>query len=179
MFNFNQLVPIGKITKPHGIEGRLEIVYPDAVYADLLFEHIFVMHEGLPVPYMVKERTSKNHTADLLKLYEIESDFDALRLKDCEVFVEKSCLEAQSFQEGGFTLASLIGYTVYESKEGLIGHVLAIDTSSANTLLLLEHPDGFQFSVPFHDDLVQGIVPEVHEIILTLPEGLLEVLLDE
>lgn len=178
MHDFSELVPIGKIVKPHGIGGRLEMVYPDAVYADLSFEHIFVLHDGLPVPYTIEARTAKNHTADLLKLYDINDETEALRLKDCQVFVSKSCLNNQAVDGEEFTIASLIGYAVYERQEGLIGKVRAVDTSSANTLLLLEHPDGFEFSVPFHDDLVKGIVAEERALIMALPEGLLDVLLD-
>lgn len=179
MVHLHQLTPIGKVTKPHGIAGRIEVVYPDAVYTDLVFEHIFILHDGLPVPYTIEERIAKNHTADLIKLYDVESDSQALHLKDSEVYVDKTCLEALSPEDETFTLASLIGYTVYEAREGQIGTIRAIDTSSANTLLLLEHPDGFEFAIPYHEDLVKGVVIEERVLVLTLPEGLLDVLLDE
>lgn len=179
MLDISQLTPIGKISKSHGLIGKLELVYPDAVYADLEFDHLFIMHDGLPVPYTIEERSSKNHTADLIKFYDVDSDDAALLLKDCEVYVDKGSLANLSADDNTFSLASLIGYTIYDSREGEIGNISAIDTSSANTLLQVEHPDGFVFAVPFHMDLVKGISPDERALVLTLPEGLLDVLLDE
>jgi|GEM_PF-826734 len=64
-----------------------------------------------------------------------------------------------------------IGCAVVDAREGLIGFVEAVSSSSAQDLLVVVDDEGRETLVPLVDDIVSGIDDE-GRILVTLPAGL-------
>ena len=66
----------------------------------------------------------------------------------------------------------LTGFTVSDSRVGLLGTVSEVDDSSANTLLIVSPAEGEEIILPVHPDLVEDIDLNDRTLMLNLPEGL-------
>lgn len=52
MNRIGPLVPVGKIVKPHGVDGGMKVALKDTFEGlDLSEQFVFVNFEGLPVPF--------------------------------------------------------------------------------------------------------------------------------
>ena len=76
--------------------------------------------------------------------------------------------DVNNFGEG------LVGYKIYSNKS-LIGTVSAVDDTTANILFSIITESGDEILIPATDDFVESIDENKREIIMSLPEGLLEI----
>ena len=73
------------------------------------------------------------------------------------------------------SLAQIQQFTVVDAnthKE--IGKIIAIDDSTANTLLEVSTNEGDSILIPVHDNLIANIDVKAMTVTMLLPEGLLE-----
>ena len=69
------------------------------------------------------------------------------------------------------TYASLAGFSLVDAVSGkTVGRIASIDDQTANILFELE--DGTL--VPAHEELIAGIDKQQRQIMITLPEGILD-----
>ena len=67
------------------------------------------------------------------------------------------------------------GYEVVDSRLGDLGKVKEVNDATANVLLVVDTPDGDELLVPFVDEFVEEIDQDNKRIVVSLPEGLLEI----
>ena len=130
MITLQDLISIGIIRRTH--------------YKDLP-PFVFVLREGLPVPYR------SENISELIGL---------------EGFVLRSDVAEDG--EGELTWQDLVGYTVQDQETGTVGIIAHVDEQTINTLATLE--DGKM--IPLHEDFILDIDTEKRVLHVNLPFAL-------
>ena len=168
---------LGYITGTHGLSGDLHAVLdtdrPES-YKDM--ESVYVLQKGTNtlVPFFVSRLNIKGEKATI-RFDEVDTRDRAKSMVGGQLFLPLDQLP--KLEGGGFYYHELIHWKVKDQKRGDIGIVKSLNEQSPQPLLVLDY-QGKEILVPFSD----GIIVEVHkqrqEIIVNLPEGLLEIYLE-
>ncbi len=178
MITHNETIEIGKLRKPHGTRGEIQLQLTNLAIdfdqvdfpslrgeqrgADLILEI-----DNILVPFYLEEYRYKNDETVLLTFEDINNEESAARLTGSRVFLHKNQLPEDA--EVTLVPTSLIGYTVIDTQHGNLGTITDIDTSTLNALFSLSSGTIF----PAHDDFVNEINTEKKILTVTLPEGML------
>ena len=64
---------IGKFTRTHGVQGEMALSFTDDVWDRVEANYLFLMVDGLPVPFFLEEWRFRNDTTALLKFQHIDA----------------------------------------------------------------------------------------------------------
>ena len=104
-----------------------------------------------------------------MKFCGIDTQQRASDLTNCDVYFPRALANED---EESLSLASLVGFAIVDSSNGeTVGHIIAIDDSTANILFELENDR----LIPANDDLISDIDSEKRQITMNIPQGLLEI----
>lgn len=170
MSGFNP-VDVGVFGKPHGVKGEiyasldadgLEIEVGDFVFATL---------DGLDVPFRVLAVRPKG-AGVLLSLRSIDSEVKAALLANKTLRMEVDLGDDTDDDDGNVYLEDLIDYTIV-SDQITVGSVCDIDDSTADNPLFVVATATGEILIPAAADLINDIDNENKTIIMSLPEGLI------
>ena len=160
--------PIGRLGKAHGVKGEVTFHFDDDVFDRVDADYLILEVDGILVPFFFEEYRFKNDTTAIVKLEGIDTQERARELTGCEVFFPRDLADNDDSDQLSF--AFLIGFTIVDATSGqAIGQVDSIDDSTANILFCLE--DGTL--IPASNDLITSIDTDQRTILMQLPEGLL------
>jgi len=166
------LVPIGKVTKPHGIRGKIRVEYYGEdfsrfpLYRDVYIEDRF----GRPKAYEILEAISQPPRI-ILQLKGIERIEEARPLAGKEIFVKKEALP--DLPEGEYYWIEILGMEV-ETEEGRrIGKVKEIFSTGANDVYVVEGERG-EILLPATEEVIRSVDCEKRVIKVEWIEGLWE-----
>ncbi len=159
------LQPLGKFSKTHGFSGDLVLV-SDRMLDDELenLDELFVIIDGLPVPFPVEEFTLRTDSSAQIKLEFIGSSDEASELVGCEVCADVSYSE----QEPG--LEQWTGFTVRDARYGEIGVIGQIEDFNGNIVLQVLQDDR-ETLISLFPELVTGIDDDARILYIALPDG--------
>lgn len=168
------LQAIGKLVKPHGINGEVVLmINHDTVETEKL-SCIIVKLDGIFVPFFLKSVRPKSSETELLTIDGITDEKEAAALCGHEVYALVAELPENEHDDAdGMYATDMVGYEV-EANGAPLGKIVAIDDSTANYLFIIEKPDGNQVMVPVADEFVEALDPASRKISLQVPQGLLE-----
>lgn len=171
----NELSPIGRTLKPHGINGEISAAVDSEIDLDSL-RCIFLDIDGIFVPFFIRSFRARGSEAVLLTIDGVPDENQAAALCGLDIFaLRKDIGDATDLdREDGFYLSDLIGFTLLNENGTRVGQVTGYDGSTANTLLSVECDNGSAVFVPIADELVEDIDVENKTLSLNLPEGLLD-----
>ena len=172
MIQKQELTKVGKLLKPHGINGEIvALIESDVDLADV--SCIVLEIDGINVPFFINAVRPKSSDTDLLTIDGIADETAAAALCNHDLYVKTSELpEADSDAEGVYA-DDLVGFDVYAAGER-IGKITGINDTTANYLFIIERAAGETVLIPVADEFIEILDPEKRRIELTLPEGLLE-----
>lgn len=172
MITESQLFPVGRLLKPHGINGEITVLLTADV--DLASLSCIVLRiDGIFVPFFINTVRPKSSETDLVTIDGVDSDADAARLCPAEVYALKKDLPAADADAEGMYASDFVGYGVVENGI-LLGKIEAIDDTTANYLFIIRTPEGKEVMVPVADEFVTGIDTDTRIVSLELPEGMLD-----
>ena len=139
---------------------------------------IFLILDGLPVPFVLRgaEERGEGSTATLY----FETLQDAIEPKELvgAVFAlpEEELLEEEyDDEQENMPLATLIGCTLFDQHQVLVGEIVDYEQYSYNTLLVVARPSGEEVLVPIHPDLIEKFPSEDEPVLqLQIADGLWE-----
>lgn len=175
MIRDNEVFKIGYISKQRGLRGEVEMVFTDDCFDTGSADYLVLDMDGILVPFFWEEYSFKNNETAILKFEEIDSEEQARKLVGHSVYYPKEHT-AEADENEGATLSSykaLTGFAVYNAHDVLVGSIVHVDDSSANTLLTIETKDGSDFMFPFHNDFLLGFDLRERYVKLDIPEELL------
>jgi 16S rRNA processing protein RimM len=163
---------VGTIIKTHGIHGELilEVSYPELI--ENYKEPVFLELEGLLVPFFIKTLVPVSNERFRVAFDWIETENQAKKLVQAPVLIpnQNIQLSEQNLQE---TPELLVGFQLVDVNTGPVGEVLAFLDNKMNPLLAVETNKGEQL-IPFHSHFIRSINPTSKEILVELPEGLID-----
>ena len=163
---------IGKVGKPHGYKGETTIYITDDVFDRTDAQYLVLEIDGILVPFFMEEYRFRSDTTVIMKFCDVDTEDGARRLTGCDVYFPRE-IAGESDDER--SLAQIQQFTVVDAnthKE--IGKIIAIDDSTANTLLEVSTNEGDSILIPVHDNLIANIDVKAMTVTMLLPEGLLE-----
>jgi 16S rRNA processing protein RimM len=178
MIKPQQVYPIGRIGKPHGVKGEMNFMFDDDVFDTTDSDYIIIETEGILVPFFFEEYRFRNDNTAIIKLEGIDTQEQAREFTNCVVYFERS--KAENAEDETSSLLSpqknrqIVGFTIVDAQTGKsIGTVKDIDDSTINVLLVIEGEDHQQVLIPANEDLIEGIDLQRQTITMRLPDGLL------
>lgn len=162
---------IASVLKSNGTEGELVMSFRDIDPEEIdLKEPVFIIFDGLPVPFYIESLKRKGNTKAIVRLTDISSYEDAEELCSKAVYLEDD--SAGGHQED--SLKALIGWTLYKSGDEFdeeVGTISEFYDIPQNPCIGVETKNG-EVMIPLHEDFIVAMDPENMEIVLELPEGL-------
>ncbi|MBB3698121.1 16S rRNA processing protein RimM [Flammeovirga yaeyamensis] len=166
----------GKITKTHGLNGEV-LIFGDVddltQYEGL--DAVFIERRGNLVPYFL-EYLSMHNNRFIAKFEDIETLEDAEALKDAQLYLPLAALP--ELEEGKFYYHDVVDFTIVDNNLGELGQIKKIYTNSAQDLIEM-HYKGKEVLIPISDDIVIKADMEKKQLITNLPDGLIDIYMEE
>jgi 16S rRNA processing protein RimM len=168
------LLVVGQIVRAHGIRGEVVVDVRTDEPAERFAVGSVLVTDSTVVPASLTVESVRPHQGRLLVVFDGVYDRTlAEALKGVRLHVDSADV-SPSADPDEFNDHQLIGLRAVGVDGATIGEVVAIDHAPASDLLVVLRPDGRKALVPF----VKPIVPEVDlaggRVVLTPPEGLLD-----
>ncbi|MDR3093537.1 MAG: hypothetical protein LBU62_02695 [Bacteroidales bacterium] len=167
MLTEKNLQYLGTFSKTHGFSGTL-VLLSDQMLDDELenLTELFVVIDGLRVPFPVEELTIRTDYTALVKMEFVTSIEEATELIDCKVLADIVLQE----EEAG--LEQWTGYTVHDAQYGNIGCIAGIEDFNGNIVMQVIQ-DGKETLISLHPALVTEVDINNKTLHINAPEGIL------
>ena len=192
MAGYDNLQQVAQVLKSNGTDGELVMGFREIAPEDInLNEPVFIVFDGLPVPFFIESFTKRGNSKALVRLTDICSMEDVEEITGKAVYIEEDNLPEMSLEEDGY--AALIGWTLLMPEiPDQVGEDMEEDTSLPaltgnlyevgeitdfidipnNPCIEVETESG-AVMIPLHEDLILSVDPEYQEIIMQIPAGLI------
>ena len=192
MAGYDNLQQVAQVLKSNGTDGELVMGFREIAPEDIsLNEPVFIVFDGLPVPFFIESFTKRGNSKALVRLTDICSMEDVEEIAGKAVYIEEDNLPEMSLEEDGY--AALIGWILLTPEiPDQVGEDMEEDTSLPaltgnlyevgeitdfidipnNPCIEVETESG-AVMIPLHEDLILSVDPEYQEIIMQIPAGLI------
>lgn len=173
MIRPEEVYKIGKIGKPHGVNGEVSFMFDDDIFDRTDSDYLVLLIDGILVPFFFEEYRFKSNETALVKFCDIDTKELAQELTGCEVYFSR---ELAGEDEASPTLHSAVGFTLTDdTADGKpIGTITHVDDSTVNILFNVRTTEGSDILIPASEDFIKDVNMEKREIRVSLPEGLLD-----
>jgi len=165
---------IGKIVSAHGVKGEMILKHQLGKKTSLKgLKAVFIEdRKNSFMPWFIEAVKIRNTEEVFLKLETIDSREAASKLAQKEVWLAETDFKKFSSKSSPI---SLLGYAIINQKKSL-GEILEIIEQPHQLLCRLEIK-GKEALIPLHESFLKKIDHRKKEVIVDLPEGLLEIYL--
>ena len=179
MAGYDNLQQIAQVLKSNGTDGELVMGFREIAPEDInLKEPVFIIFDGLPVPFYIESFAKRGNTKALVRLTDICSMEDVEEIAGKPVYIEADNLPEMSLEEDGY--AALVGWMVLtpENADDMdsdlyeVGEITDFIDIPNNPCIEVETENG-AIMIPLHEDLILSLDPEYQEIIMLIPTGLI------
>ena len=172
----DDLQQVAQVLKSNGTDGELVMGFREIAPEDInLQEPVFIVFDGLPVPFYIESFQKRGNTKALVRLTDIRSQEDVEEITGKAVYVEDDQIPDMTLEDDGY--AALVGWMVLtpaqdEDAVYEVGEIIEFFDIPNNPCIEVETENG-AVMIPLHEDFILGLDPENQEIIMDIPEGLL------
>jgi 16S rRNA processing protein RimM len=165
---------IGKLVGAHGLQGELLLVHELGKKTSLKgLAAIFIEEKkGSFIPWFIESTKIKSEEEVYLKLEGINTREAAIKLVQKKVWLPEADYKKFASKSSP---AGLLGYTIVDAGNPL-GEILEVIEQPHQLLCRLEIK-GKEVLIPLHEESLQKVNHSKKEVLVELPEGLLEVYL--
>ena len=194
------MLQIAQVLKSNGTDGELVMSFREIAPEDInLKEPVFIVFDGLPVPFFIESLVKRGHSKALVHLTGIRCQEDVDEIAGKAVYIEDDNAPELTLEEDGF--AALVGWFVLTPETpdqvgcdeedqvgcdedgqdviaGLTGNLYEVGEITDfidipnNPCIEVETENG-AVMLPLHQDFILSVDPENQEIIMQIPAGLL------
>ena len=105
------MMQIAQVLKSNGTDGELVMSFREIAPEDInLKEPVFIVFDGLPVPFFIESLVKRGNSKALVHLTGIKNQEDVEEIAGKAVYIEDDILPELSLEEDGF--AALVGWTL-------------------------------------------------------------------
>jgi 16S rRNA processing protein RimM len=168
----DRLVVVGRIARPHGVKGEVRVIPEPDTERVLAAVEVFYTRGPRGIISLRPRRIRWANDYVIVHFHGYRSRNEAERLKGYVLFADERDLP--KLEKGEVYQYLEIGARLITENEELLGTVVGVIDSPAQPILKLEGPKG-EFLFPLAPALVKKIRGEGREIMVTVPEGLIEI----
>ncbi len=163
---------VGKVLKPQGIQGEVKAViitsFPEH-FAELKHVHVNI-NDNWQTYSIAYTRVSNRFV--FIKFEELNSISEAEILRDRFLYIPEA--ELTALQDGEYYIHDLIGISVYDENEKLIGTIADVEQYSGNDVYLVKNSTDQEFRIPAIRQVIKEIDTGRKKVIICVIEGLLD-----
>jgi 16S rRNA processing protein RimM len=167
---------LGYIVRTHGTTGNvvifLDVDYPEE-YEDL--DAVYVEIKGELVPYFIENFNLQKQANAIVSFEDVNTIEKAQALVGSSLYLSLDELEELGNEE--FYYHEIKGFTVIDQTLGELGLVREVYSLNGQDLIAMDY-QGAEVLIPTAEDIVLRADKENKQLMVNLPEGLLEVYLD-
>lgn len=175
--NKDQCYQIGYISKVHGLRGEVSVVldvdFPEE-YENI--EHLFIEQKSRLTPFFLEHFVMQPGDRFLAKFEELDSIDMVSPLVGSELFLPLTSLP--KLADDQYYFHELVGFEVLDKTKGLIGKVDQIYDLQTQDLLGVTY-QGKEVLIPIQDGIIQQVDKAEKKVYCLLPEGLLDIYLED
>lgn len=168
----NNYFSVGKIAATFGLGGEVILQHALGQKTDLKGLTVLFLEEGAGVflPFFIEATRLKNDTEVYIKLEGYNSKESAQRLTRRQVWLQKA--DFDKFVAKASPI-SLLGYSMI-NKGKVLGDVIEVIEQPMQVLCKIMY-NGNEALIPIHQESLQHIDPKKRQVVVALPEGLLDI----
>ena len=173
-----QYVIIGRTRKAHGLTGELKVSIEEKYLEDFMKnERIFLEIKGSKIPYFIDNVRGGGEM--ILKLEEVDNRDTATLLQGRDVLLREQDIlpdhkrEFEFEEEEGLEYEHLAGYTLVDETLGAIGVIDEVLEMPQQEMAFLKYKNR-EVLVPLNEQLIRSIDEAKRQVIMDLPDGLLD-----
>ncbi len=167
---------LGKITKPYSFKGEVVLwmdVDDSEPYEDV--DTLWLPQQSILVPYAV-ESLRRNKDRFVVRLADVNTEAAAKQLAGKDVWLPLA--EMAPMEDGKFYFHEVQGWSAIDRSTGeAVATIVHVVDQGAYPMLEVEFGNGNQGFIPLPDHVKVDVKREEQQLILDLPEGLLDVYL--
>lgn len=167
---------LGYIVRTHGTAGNvvifLDVDYPED-YDEM--DSVYVEIKGELVPYFISRFNLQKQNNAIVTFEDVDTIEKAQALVGSSLFL--SLDELQELGDEEFYYHEIKGYTVIDQTKGALGIVREVYALNGQDLIAMDF-QGVEVLIPTAADIVLKADKQDKKLFVNLPEGLLEVYLD-
>ena len=171
MIKKEEVYKIGLFNKAHGIHGELQFTFTDDIFDRVDCDYLICLLDGIFVPFFIEEYRFRSDSTALVKLEGIDTAERARMFTNVEVYFPVK--HAEEAEDGELSWNFFVGFRMEDVRHGELGEVVEVDTTTVNTLFVVEQEDGEELLIPAQEEFIVEINQEKKLITVELPEGLL------
>lgn len=168
------MIKIGFTKKTHGLKGDIKINIEERYLEDFMAcDHVYLELNGSKVPYIIEDVRMGNEV--ILKFEDVEDVNAAKLLGSKEIFLKPEQIltpEQRSIAVSGAQYFDIEGFEMINDNIA-IGLIKEVSNMPSQIMALVETEKGIRF-VPLNDYFVKKVDRKLKQIIVELPEGLLD-----
>ncbi len=163
---------LGYIHKAYGIKGELIVRTELRLSENIIkkWESIFIEINGILVPFFIEQINKKLDVELLIKLEDIKDEIQVKVHVGRNIFIDKEVYQEEENNNVSF---EWIGYNLVDKGNLYIGNVIALIKYPGQDMLEINTKQFDKIMIPAIEDWVISIDTEAKEIVIDLPNGLI------
>ncbi len=171
MINLNDCIKLGQLTRPHSYKGQLILKLNQFSFDDIIeMEWVFVIIDGLPVPFFVEEYSDRSQDTLIIKLEGIHNESQAKYFSNKDVYINKTGICEDLPNQ--LTSEIILGFKVIDRQAGFIGEIKSIIENPLNPLIQIINKSQ-EILLPLNEDFILDINNKEKILYVNCPDGLL------
>lgn len=170
---------LGYIVKTHGLKGEVQIyldVDSPSDYKNL--ESVFVLQGQQLVPFFIDSMSNLNGAKAIVGFEDVDTFEAAQSLKGSELYLSLESLPQLSGNQ--FYLHEIIGFDLKNANDDqVVGKIGNVIESGPQLLFSVLSESEIEILIPYTESLLVSLDREQKLISLNVPEGLIDVYLEE
>ncbi len=164
------IVKVGRLLKPHGLQGEIKVVFEDYTEESIVENGIlFIKEAGSFVPYKIKQ--VRGGGSAIMILFGINDRTAATRLSNKSIFADANKIEAAEPDELEYEF--LKGFDLIDKTFGSVGSIEDVLEYPQQEMALIQF-QGSDILIPLNESFIQTIDQDKQTVLVQLPEGLLD-----
>ncbi len=173
MIQKEEVFRIGRLGKPHGVDGEIAFSFTDDVF-DRTESPYWVMDiDGILVPFFLESYRFRSDSAALVKFLDMDDAESVKMVADHDVFYPVAYASAEEQMQAELSWQHFCGFEVELSDtHQKLGVIEDVDDSTLNVLFRIGKGDD-SLIIPANEDFIDEMDLEHKRLVMHLPEGLL------
>ncbi len=175
--NKDSCFQLGYIVKVHGLQGEvliaLDVDYPEE-YEET--KHLFLEKNNRLVPHFLEHFVPQPNNRFLAKFEELDHVDQVKALVGAALYLPLK--ELPELEEDQYYFHELVGFQVVDDKQGALGEVSVIYDLQTQDLIGMSYKDK-EVLIPIQDGIITKVDKAAKKVFCQLPEGLLDIYLEE
>ena len=175
--NKDNCYQLGHIAKVHGLHGEvllvLDVDFPED-YEGLA--HVFVENGNRLVPFILEHMVTQPNNRFLAKFEEFDHIDQVKPMVGSALYLPSTALP--KLKDDQYYFHDLVGFMMVDEDLGELGQVKVIYDMETQDLIGMEYKDR-EILIPIKDGIIQKVDKVEKKVFCRLPEGLLDIYLED